>query len=147
MNLNERISQDMVKAVKTGDRTKTSVLRLLKSQLKNKEIEKGDPLSDQEVFQTLNSAVKQRRESMQLYKEGGRTDLFDKESKEVEILLEYLPEQLAGVELAEAISRAIKKVNASSPKDMGIVMKTIMSEYGGRVDGREVQRLVKEELS
>lgn len=147
MPLLDRINQDLKTALKTGDKPKLNVLRLLKSQLKYKEIELGEKLSEQDVIQTLNTAVKKRQESMDLYEKAGRTDLFEKESNEVAIIKEYLPEPLSSAELAEAISQIINKLNASSTKDMGLVMKSVMDEYRGRVDGKEVQKLVREQLS
>jgi hypothetical protein len=121
-------------------------LRLLKAQLRNAEIEKGSPLTEEEEIQLLNSALKKRRESMELYAKGGRQDLYEKEAREVEIIQSYLPKQLTPEELKEVVEKVIAEVGATSPRDMGKVMKAIMSEYRGRVDGRQVQELVKAKL-
>jgi len=147
MALMEKIQEDLKAAMKAGDRTRMDVLRMLKAQLRNAEIEKGGALSPDEELQVLNSAVKKRRESMELYKKGGRQDLYEKEAREVEIIQAYLPRPLTEEELQEAVSSVIREVGASSPKDMGKVMKEIMSRYRGRVDGRKVQDLVKSKLS
>ena len=147
MALMEKIQEDLKAAIKAGDRTRMDVLRMLKAQLRNAEIEKGGPLNEDEELQVLNSAVKKRRESMELYQKGGRQDLYEKEAREVEIIQTYLPKPLSEGELLEVISSVIREVGASSPKDMGKVMKEIMSRYRGRVDGRKVQDLVKARLS
>ena len=147
MSLPDRINQDMISALKAGDKAKVGVLRMLKSQFKYKEIETGDSLSEENAIQVLNSYLKKLRESMELYKKGGRDDLFKKEAKEVEIIKEYLPEPLSDSELAEAVNQAISQVNATTVKDIGLVMKSVMDEYRGRVDGKEVQMLVREILS
>ncbi len=147
MSLPDRINQDLVSALKSGDKPKVGVLRMLKSQFKYKEIETGDPTSEESAIQILNSYLKKLRESMVLFKKGGRDDLFEKEAKEVEIIKNYLPDPLSDLELADAINQAISKLNASSVKDMGLVMKSVMDEYRGRVDGKEVQKLVREKLS
>ena len=147
MSLPDRINQDLMSALKAGDKLRVGILRILKSQFKYKEIEIGRALSEQDVIQILNTSVKKGQESMELFERGGRNDLFEKEAKEVEIIKEYLPEPLSNAELAEVISHAITQVEASSAKDMGIVMKSVMNEYLGRVDGKEVQKLVREQLS
>ncbi len=147
MSLPDQINQDLVSALKAGNKPKVGVLRMLKSQFKYKEIETGDPLSEENAIQILNSYLKKLRESMVLFKKGGRDDLFEKEAKEVEIIKEYLPEPLSDLELVEAVNQAISKLNASSVRDMGFIMKSIMDEYRGRVDGKEVQNLVREKLS
>jgi len=147
MSLPDRINQDLMSALKAGDKLRVGILRMLKSQFKYKEIEIGRALSEQDVIQILNTSVKKGQESMELFEKGGRNDLFEKEAKEVEIIKEYLPEPLSNAELAEVISHAITQVEASSAKDMGIVMKSVMNEYLGRVDGKEVQKLVREQLS
>lgn len=147
MSLPDRINQDLMSALKAGDKLRVGILRMLKSQFKYKEIEIGRALSEQDVIQILNTSVKKGQESMELFEKGRRNDLFEKEAKEVEIIKEYLPEPLSNAELAEVISHAITQVEASSAKDMGIVMKSVMHEYLGRVDGKEVQKLVREQLS
>jgi uncharacterized protein YqeY len=147
MPLADRITQDLKDAMKSGERTRVDVFRLLKAQIKNKEIEIGGALSEQEEIQILKSAVKRRKESIEMYKQGGREDLFDKESRELDVIKEYLPKPFGSAELEEIVSRTIADLNASSLKDMGQVIKAIMSEYPGRADGKEVQRLVREKLS
>ncbi|HHM23521.1 MAG TPA: GatB/YqeY domain-containing protein [Bacteroidetes bacterium] len=147
MALLDKIQKDLQDAMKAGDRTRLDVLRMLKAQLKNAEIEKGGPLSEEEELQALSTAIKRRRESMELYEKGGRTDLYEKEAREIEIIQSYMPKPLSDEELEEVVAKTIAEVGATSPRDMGKVMKEIMSRYRGRVDGKKVQNLVREKLS
>ncbi len=146
MSLKQRIMEDMKEAMKAKDTARVSTLRLLLSEIKNKEIDKRGELSDDEVLAVIQKAVKQRRESIEQYKKAGREDLAEKESKELEILESYLPQPLTEEELEAIIDEAIKEVGATSPRDMGKVMKVVMPKVRGRADGKVVNQKVREKL-
>ncbi len=143
----EKITKDLTEAMKAKDTFRTSVLRMLKSALKNEEINKKSPLTDDEVLSIIKKQVKTRKDSMNEYISYNRMDLADSLQKEIDILNEYLPEELSDEELEKIVNETITKVNAESIKQMGLVIKTISSEYGARCDMAKVSKLVKEKLS
>ena len=134
-------------AMKAKDTFRTSVLRMLKSALKNEEINKKSALTDDEVLAIIKKQVKTRKDSMNEYASYNRMDLADSLQKEIDILNEYLPEELSDEELEKIVKETITKVKAESIKQMGMVIKTISSEYGARCDMAKVSKLVKEKLS
>ncbi len=144
MSLLDRLTEELKESLKAGNHTKVSVIRLLKSSLKNKEIEKMAPLTEDEIIDVVMSAVKQRRESIEQFQKGKREDLVQKETSEIEVLQTFLPQQLSGEELVNEIRTVIREVGASSPKDMGKVMKVLMTRLKGRAEGAKVSSLVKE---
>jgi len=143
----EKITKDLTEAMKAKDTFRTSVLRMLKSALKNEEINKKSPLTDDEVLAIIKKQVKTRKDSMNEYASYNRMDLVDSLQKEIDILNEYLPEELSDEELEKIVKETITKVKAESIKQMGMVIKTISSEYGARCDMAKVSKLVKERLS
>ena len=143
----EKITKDLTEAMKAKDTFRTSVLRMLKSALKNEEINKKSPLTDDEVLAIIKKQVKTRKDSMNEYASYNRMDLADSLQKEIYILNEYLPEELSDEELEKIVKETITKVKAESIKQMGMVIKTISSEYGARCDMAKVSKLVKEKLS
>ena len=146
MSLKKKIMEDMKEAMKAKDMLKVSVLRLLNSEIKNKEIDKKGELSDDEILAVIQKAVKQRKESIEQYEKAGRSDLAEKEKKELEILESYLPKPLSEEELNALIDEVIKEVGATSVKDMGKVMQAIMPKVRGRADGKLVNQLVRSKL-
>lgn len=144
--LTDRITEDMRTAMKERDSLRVSVLRLALSEIKNARIEKKDDLTDPDVIQVLRRGVKSREEVIEQYREGGREDLAEKETKEAEILRAYLPQLLEGKELEEVVDAAIAEIGAASMKDMGRVMKAVLGAHPGEVDGKQVQELVKTRL-
>ncbi len=130
---------------KDGDRV--SVLRLVLAAVQNREIELKSELDDDQILAEITSAAKRRKESIEAFKEGGREDLVLKEGKELVILEEYLPSQLSPEELKSLIQEAIESTGASTPGDMGKVMKEIMPKVQGKADGKAVNQKVKELLS
>lgn len=142
----EKITKDLTEAMKAKDTFRTSVLRMLKSALKNEEINKKSPLTDDEVLAIIKKQVKTRKDSMNEYASYNRMDLADSLQKEIDILNEYLPEELSDEELEKIVKETITKVKAESIKQMGMVIKTISSEYGARCDMAKVSKLVKERL-
>ncbi|NPA15621.1 MAG: GatB/YqeY domain-containing protein [Deferribacteres bacterium] len=146
MGVKEKIMADMKEAMKAKDMAKVSTLRLLLSEIKNKEIDKKGELSDEEIYALIQKAVKQRKESIEQYKSAGREDLVQKEEAELKILEAYLPEQLSEEELEKIIDEAIKEAEAATMKDMGKVMRLVMPRVKGRADGKVVNEMVKRKL-
>jgi uncharacterized protein YqeY len=148
MSLVERVQKDLTEAMKGKDELRLSTLRMMKSALKNKEVEKMRPLQDTESLQVLQTLVKQRRESAEQFTKGGRRDLAEKELKEIIIIEEYLPAAPSDAELAAAIEAAIAEAGADSLKQMGAVIKAARSRLEGKtVDGKTLSDLVRERLS
>ncbi len=148
MPLIEIISKDLTDAMKTKDELRLSVLRMVKSALKNKEIEKIRPLDDAESLQVLQTLVKQRRESVEQFRRGGRQDLADKETKEIAIIEKYLPAGASDAEMNAAIEAAIAETGASSPKQMGAVIKAARAKLEGKsLDGKVFSDRVRERLA
>lgn len=146
MKLLDRIQEDLRKSLKAKDGTRVSVLRFLLAAVKNREIEKKDPLSDDEILAEIASSAKRRRESIEAFRDGGRQDLVNKEEAELAILAEYLPEQMSADEVRQVAEEVIKAVNARSPADIGNVMKELMPRVRGKADGKIVNQIVREIL-
>lgn len=147
MELKTRLGEDLKAALRSGDKLRVSVIRLLTALIKNREIEKRGPLTDAEVLQAIMTSCKQRQESMDQYRQGGRQDLVDKEAAELSILQSYMPKPLTSEELQVLVLEAIREVQAASPKEMGKVMAILMPRVTGRADGKVVNTLVREALS
>ena len=150
MHLSARMEQDYISAYKSRDSLRLSVLRLVKTAVKNALVElkrPGGELSDAELCAILVKQSKQRRDSIEQFRAAFRHDLADKEEAELRILREYLPKPLDTAELEAAISAAIAAVGASSPKDMGRVMQKLTAEHAGRVDGKSLSNLVRARLA
>jgi uncharacterized protein len=148
MALIERIQKDLTEAMMSKDELRLSVLRMVKSALKYKEVEKVRPLEDAESLQVLQTLVKQRRESVEQFARGGRQDLADKETKEIAILENYLPAAPSDSDLSAAIEAAISETGANSPKAMGAVIKAAKARLEGKaVDGKVLSDRVRERLS
>ncbi|MDX9856770.1 MAG: GatB/YqeY domain-containing protein [candidate division Zixibacteria bacterium] len=147
MPILEQIDQDLIKALKAGEKLKATVLRGLKSDIKYAQIEKKTALSDTDVIDVLSSAAKKRRESIEQYQAAGRQDLVTKETSELDVIQGYLPVQLSEAEVRQIISDAVAETGADSPAKMGLVMKAVMPKVKGRADGKLVNRLVQEILA
>ena len=148
MTLMERIQKDLTEAMKGKDELRLSVLRMVKAALKNKEIEKIRALEEAEALAVLQTLMKQRRESVEQFTRGGRIDLADKETKEIGIIQGYLPAAPSEAELAQAIEAAMAETGASSPKQMGAVIKAAKAKLQGKtVDGKVLSDKVKERLA
>lgn len=145
--LKARLAEDLKTALKTGDRLRTSVLRLLCALIKNREIEKRGELDDAEIIQAVVSSCKLRKEAIEQYVKGGRGDLAEKEQAELALLESYLPPPLSREELQRKIEEALMAAQASSLKDMGKVMALLMPAISGRVDGKVASQMVKDALS
>ena len=148
MTLIERIQKNLTEAMKGKDELRLSVLRMVKTALKNKEIEKIRALEEAEALAVLQTLVKQRRESVEQFSRGGRKDLADKETKEIAIIEGYLPAAPSEAELTQAIEVAIAETGANSPKQMGTVIKAARAKLEGKtVDGKVLSDKVKERLA
>ena len=147
MNLSDTINTDITAAMKSKDAPRLSALRMLKAAIMNKGVEKGRDLDDAEVLQVVSSLVKQRRDSVDQFSKAGRTDLVDKEAAEIVILEAYLPPAASLEEVEAAVAAAVAETGASSPKDMGKVMKAVMPKLAGKnADGRAINEAVRRKL-
>jgi uncharacterized protein YqeY len=151
MNLLDRVNAQLKESVLKQDKDKVLTLRLIVSSLKDKEIEKRgtkeSSIKDEDVIAVLNKMLKQRRESLDIYQKASRTDLSDKEQKEINIIQEFLPKQLDDSETKKACEIAVKDSGASSIKDMGKAMAILKSKYSGSIDFSKAGALLKELLS
>jgi uncharacterized protein len=147
MSLEERLVEEMNQALKSSDKLRLSAIRMIRSALKNKEIELRKKLEDEEVVKVIQAMVRKGEESVEQFQAGGRMDLVDKEKKEIEILKSFLPQPLSQEEILKIIDQSIQETQASSAKDIGKVMKSVMPKMGGKADGKLVNQLVKERLS
>jgi len=147
MGLEERLIEEMKQAMKSNDKTRLSTIRMIRSTVKNKEIELRKPLDDDAILRVIQGMVKKNEDSIEQFKAGGRMDLVEKETKEIEIMKSFLPQPLSREEVLSVIDQTIEETKASSLKDLGKVMKTVMPKLGGKVDGALVNQLVKERLS
>ena len=143
----KQIEKDMMEALKNKDREKAGALRLLISKCKNKAIEVGKDLSDQEVIKVLQSAAKQHKESIRMYKEGNRDDLVEAEMNELQIVESYLPSMMSESDVRSLVENIVAEVGASQMSDFGKVMPQVMKQGAGKVDGNMAQSIVKELLS
>ena len=147
MTLTEQVSADVTSAMKAKDAARLSALRMLKAAVMNKGVEKGRDLDDAEVVQVVASLIKQRRDSIEQFSKAGRRDLVDKETAEISVLEQYLPPGATEAEIDDAVAAAIAETAATSPKDIGKVMKAVMPKLAGKhVDGRAVNEAVRQKL-
>jgi uncharacterized protein len=148
MSISEQIQKDMVEAMKTRDERRLSALRMVRSALKNKEIDKRAPLDDREALQVLGTLVKQRKDSVEQFTKGGRQDLADKEAAEITLIEAYMPKAVGEEEITAAVRATISEMGSPTMKDMGAVMKNLMAKFAGaRVDGKLVSDTVKKALA
>jgi uncharacterized protein len=147
-SLKERLDVDLKEAMRAKEELTTSVLRMLKSAVKYKEVEPGaKALEDAGVLQVIATLIKQRRDSVEQFRSGHRDDLADKEEKEILVLQRYLPKQLSAEELLAEVKAAIAAVGAKGPKDMGAVMKALQAKVQGRAEGKTISEAVKAQLA
>ncbi len=148
MKLKERLNEDMKKALKAKETLRLSTIRLLLAAIKNLEIAKGKDkeLKESDIMGALKLEAKRRKESIEAYKKGKREELVEKETRELEIIKEYLPPELSPEELKELIEETIEEVGARDLKDMGRVMGAVMGKVRGRADGQVVNQMVREKL-
>ncbi|WP_077327057.1 GatB/YqeY domain-containing protein [Virgibacillus siamensis] len=148
MTLMEQLNQDMKRAMKSKDKESLAVIRMVKASLQNESIKLGNKdLSEDEELSVLSRELKQRKDSLQEFKSAGRDDLVKKLETEINILQEYMPEQLSEGELEAVVQTTIQEVNATSKKDMGKVMSAIMPKVKGKADGSQINKLVQKHLN
>jgi len=147
MTFLDRINEDLKAAMKSKDSERLSTLRMVKTALKNREIDKMEALTDEEAIKVLQSLVKQRRDSIEQYQQAGRIELAEKEAAEIKVIEEYLPAALDDAAIARVVEETIVETGASSMKEMGAVMKAVMAKLAGQtVDGKAVNQIVKSKL-
>mgnify|MGYP001181092609 FL=1 len=146
MVLYEKIQSDMYTAMKAGEKEKASTLRTVLAKLKDKQIDTREPLSEKDEIKVLQTLVKQRKESIDLYQKGGRSELAEAESFELEIINTYLPEMMNEDDVRKLIEEIIEETGAQSMADLGKVMPQIMKQGKGLIDGKIAQRIVSEML-
>ncbi len=147
MALLDQIHTDLKEAMKSRDSLKLGALRMILTAVKNKEKEVRRELEEREVLQIISNQIKQRKDSIEQYRKGGREDLAQKEEQELKLLQEYMPQQLSREELEEMVKQTIDEVGASTVKDLGKVMKAIMPRVAGRADGKVVNQMVRTYLT
>ena len=147
MTFIERISQDIANAMRAKEPVRLGALRMAKAALMNQEVQKGRPLDEAESQQVMTSLIKQRRDSIEQFRKGGRDDLADKEAAEITTLESYLPPPIDAAGLERLVDEVVSELGASGPKDLGRVMKAVMPKLAGQaVDGKTVTELVKRRL-
>ena len=139
--LTGKIRTDMTDAMKAQQKERLSTLRMIQSALKNEQIDVGHELSDEEALTVIRKAVKQRLDSIEQYTSAGRTELADKERREMDLLKAYMPPELSDAELESGLREIVASTGAQSKKDMGKVMKEATARYKGRVDGKKIQEI------
>jgi uncharacterized protein len=150
MSLTEQIQKDITAAMKARDEQRLSCLRMVKTALKNREIEKMTPLDDKEAQQVLSTLIKQRKESIEQFTKGGRQEMADKEAAEIKVIEAYLPKAAGEEEIVAGVKAVIAEMGSPTMKEMGTVMKNSMARFaaaGMRVDGKMVSEAVKKELA
>jgi len=147
VDLKTQLTNDLKDGLRSGDKLRVSVIRLLIAMIKNREVDKRGPLTDPEVLQAISTSCKQRQEAIDQYRQGGRDDLASKEAAELVILQSYLPKPLTAEELQGLVQEAIREAQATSAKEMGKVMALLMPRVTGRADGKVVSTMVRETLS
>lgn len=147
MDCRSTIEEGLKEALKKRDGMRVSVLRMLLASIKNKEVEKIRPLSDEEFYALVKTSIKQHNDSIESFRKGGRLELAEKEEKELEILKEFQPSQLSEEEILREIEEAVAAVGATSRKEMGKVIKHLMDRFPGRIDGKVLSTMVLQRLS
>lgn len=147
MTLREQIDQELTEAMRAKDKPKVSTLRILKSAIYNWQIAAQKEPQESDILTIIQKEIKSRQDSIILYQKGGREELAQKETQEIEILKKYLPVQLSEGQIRDHVKETISQTDANGPQDMGKVMGPLMEEFRGEADGAVVARIVKEELA
>jgi uncharacterized protein YqeY len=147
MSLRDRLTEDLKLAMKARDQLRMDVIRMIKAAVLNKEVEVKKDLDDAEMSRIMTTMIKQRKESVEQYEKGNRSELAAKERQEISIIESYLPQAVSAEQLADIIATVIRETGATSPKDMGAVMKAVMAKLAGQpIDGKQVSDLVRAKL-
>lgn len=147
MPLTEQIKSELVASMKAKDEFKTSILRMVNSALKNKQIDLGRELTDEDVLAVIKTMVKQGKDALADFKSANREDLIEKQQKEIKYLETFLPEQMTDEALEELVKEAVQELGASDPSDMGKVMGLVMKNANGQADGNRVREIVQKHLA
>ncbi len=147
MPIEEKITNDLKAAMKAKDEMRLSCLRLLKTSIKHKQVEKGEELKDEDIEAIISSAIRKGKEAAQEFNKGNREDLAAKDEAEIKILYDYMPKQLDSVEIEKIIKEIITELSIDSPKDLGKVMKAAMVRMAGKAQGKEVNEIARRLLS
>ena len=148
MSLSDRLTEDLKVAMKSRDQLRMDVIRMIKAAILNKEVELKKDLDDAEMSRVMTTLIKQRRESVEQFEKAQRTELAEKERKEITIIEAYLPKPLSPQELETIVASAIEETGSRNLKDMGIVMKAVMAHLAGQsIDGKQVSDMVKSKLT
>jgi uncharacterized protein len=146
MSLTERLANDMKQAMKDKAKVRLSVIRMVRTAIKNAEIDQKTTLSDDEVIAVLNRELKQRRDSLQAFESAGRQDLVEEVKQEIDVLIDYLPAQMTEDEVRVIVKEVVAETGATGKADMGKVMSALMPKVKGRADGKLVNTIVSQEL-
>ena len=147
MSLKEKLMEDLKSSMKNKDAMRKNTITMIRASIKQIEVDERKELTDEEILDIISKQVKEKRNAIEEFKKGSRDDLVNQTENEIEILLKYLPEQLSEEELEEIVRETIKEINASSMKDIGKIMKTVMPKVKGRADGNLVNKEVKKILN
>ena len=146
MSMKERLMEDLKYSMKNKDTIRKNTITMIRAAIKQKEVDDKVELDDDGIIEIISKQLKEKKNAIEDFKKGQRQDLVEQTEKEMEILLEYLPKQLSEDEIREIVADTIKEVNATSMKDMGLVMKSVMPKVKGRADGNTVNKIVREIL-
>ncbi|NLX61783.1 MAG: GatB/YqeY domain-containing protein [Tissierellia bacterium] len=146
MSMKERLMEDLKYSMKNKDTIRKNTITMIRAAIKQKEVDDKVELDDDGIIEIISKQLKEKKNAIEDFKKGQRQDLVEQTEKEMEILLEYLPKQLSEDEIREIVADTIKEVNATSMKDMGLVMKSVMPKIKGRADGNTVNKIVREIL-
>lgn len=147
MSLKERLMSDLKASMKNKDKIRKDAITLVRAAIKQKEVDERRELTDEDIIEVISKQVKQKRDSIESFRQGGREDLALSTQNEIDILMEYLPRQLTEDEIDEIVKQAIEEIGANSMKDMGKVMSFIMPKVKGKADGGIINKIVKQYLS
>jgi uncharacterized protein len=147
MDFDKKIEAEMISAARAKDKIRLSAIRMMKTGIHNREIDLKRKMNESEFLQLLSSMVKQRKDSIDQFKKGGREDLVDKEEAELKVIQEFMPEQMSEEDIDHEIEKVVNEVGAVGIKDMGKVMKVLMPKLTGKADGKIVSEKIKERLS
>ncbi|HLC29521.1 MAG TPA: GatB/YqeY domain-containing protein [Dehalococcoidia bacterium] len=145
--LKEKLDEDLKAAMRAGDRSRVSIIRLVRAGIKNAEVAKGATLDESGVISVITKEIREHRDSLAEFKKANRTDLTKKNEEELAILLEYLPQQMSREEIAAAVQEVIAQIGARGTADKGKVMPVLMAQLRGKADGRDVNEVVSDLLA
>ncbi|RVU55330.1 GatB/YqeY domain-containing protein [Anaerosphaera multitolerans] len=147
MSLKDKLMEDLKTSMKNKDKLRKDTITMVRAAIKQKEVDERVELTDEQVLEILTKQVKEKKSSIEEFQKGNRQDLIDQANSEIEILLDYLPEQLTEEELTEIVKVTMEECNISSPKEMGLLMKNIMPKIKGRADGKMVSKIAQNLLT